>query len=254
MRFDIMTLFPELVDDILSASIIGRARAAGYLDIRAHNIRDWTSDKWHRVDGAPAGGGKGMLLAAQPVYNCWKGVCDQTPDGTKRHTVFLSPQGKVFTQEKAKELLNYDQLILLCGHYEGIDDRVLTEIVDEEISVGDYVLTGGELPACIVVDCVARMLPGVLAAPECYEEESIASGLLEYPQYTRPVEFHGKRIPDVLLSGDHEKVARWRYEASVERTREKRPDLIANGVPPYEYRRSETYGTALSKPKDGDAP
>ena len=252
MRFDIMTLFPELVDTILSASIIGRARTAGYLAIRAHNIRDWTADRWHRVDGAPAGGGKGMLLAAPPVYNCWKGICDQLPPGETRHTVFLSPQGAVFTQEKAKELLSYDNLILLCGHYEGIDDRVLSEIVDEEISVGDYVLTGGELPACIVVDCVARMLPGVLASPECYEEESIASGLLEYPQYTRPVEFHGMRIPDVLLGGDHEKTARWRYEQSVERTKEKRPELLENGVPPFVYKRSETYGTALpGKPKDG---
>ena len=250
MRFDIMTLFPELVDSVLSASIIGRARAAGYLDIRTHNIRDWSADKWRRVDGAPAGGGKGMLLAAPPVYNCYKGIIESQADdpGRKRRVIYMSPQGSVFTQEKAKELLQYDNLILLCGHYEGIDERVLEEIVDEELSIGDYVLTGGELPACIVVDCVARMIDGVLAAPECYEEESISSGLLEYPQYTRPVEFHGKRIPDVLLSGDHEKVARWRYEASVTRTERKRPDLIKDGIPPYESRRSETYGTAL-KPK-----
>lgn len=253
MRFDIMTLFPELVDSVLSSSIIGRARASGYLEIRTHNIRDWSSDKWHRVDGAPAGGGKGMLLAAPPVYNCHKGIIDQIPPEKKHHTVFLSPQGQIFTQDKAREFLQYDDLILLCGHYEGIDDRVISEIVDEEISIGDYVLTGGELPACIVVDCVARMLDGVLASPECYEEESIASGLLEYPQYTKPVEFHGKRIPDVLLGGDHEKVARWRYEAALERTKKKRPDLLENGIPPYSYRRSETYGTALKKKKkDGD--
>lgn len=253
MRFDIMTLFPALVDGILSASIIGRARSAGYIDIRTHNIRDWTADKWHRVDGAPAGGGKGMLLAAPPVYNCYKGIVDSQSDkpDLRRRVIYMSPQGAVFTQEKAKELLQYDNLVFLCGHYEGIDERVLEEIVDEEISIGDYVLTGGELPACIVVDAVARMIDGVLAAPECYEEESISSGLLEYPQYTRPAEFHGKRIPEVLSSGNHEKVARWRYEAAVERTKKKRPDLIADGIPPYESRRSETYGTAKKRKGSG---
>ncbi len=251
MRFDIMTLFPELVDGILSASIIGRARKAGYIDVRVHNIRDWSADKWHRVDGSPAGGGRGMLLAAPPVYNCYKGILDSQSDnpGTTRRVLYMSPQGNVLTQNKARELRSYDNLVLLCGHYEGIDERVLEEIVDEEISIGDYVLTGGELPACIVVDCIARMLDGVLAAPECYEEESISSGLLEYPQYTRPAIFHGKPIPKVLTSGDHEAVMRWRYEAAVTRTKEKRPDLLQNGIPPYESRRSETYGTALrSKP------
>ncbi len=249
MRFDIMTLFPDLVGGVLGASIIGRAAAAGLIDIRTHDIRDWSPDKWRRVDGTPAGGGKGMLLAAPAVFNCYKGIVDSQSDKpeTRRRVIYMSPQGKVFTQEKARELLAYDNLVFLCGHYEGIDERVLEEIVDEEISIGDYVLTGGEIPACIVVDCVARMIDGVLASPECYEEESISSGLLEYPQYTRPVEFHGKRIPDVLLSGDHEKVARWRYDMSVERTRQKRPDLLRNGIPPYEFRRSETYGTHLTK-------
>lgn len=247
MRFDIMTLFPELVQTVLHTSIIGRAAAAGYIDIRTHDIRDWSADKWRRVDGAPAGGGKGMLLAAPPVYNCYKSIIDAQSDrpDLRRRVIYLSPAGTVFTQEKAKELLMYDNLVLLCGHYEGIDQRVLDEIVDEEISVGDYVLTGGEIPACIVVDCVSRMIDGVLASPECYEEESIASGLLEHPQYTRPVQFHGQRIPDVLLSGDHEKVSRWRYDEAVRRTKEKRPDLLKNGVPPYEFRRSETYGTQL---------
>ncbi len=247
MRFDIMTLFPDLVDTVLSASIIGRAKAAGLIDIRTHDIRDFSPDKWRRVDGAPAGGGKGMLLAAPPVYNCYKAIIDMQSDKpqTKRRVIFMSPAGTVLTQDKAKELLAYDNIVLLCGHYEGIDQRVLDEIVDEELSIGDYVLTGGEIPACIVVDCVSRMIDGVLASPECYEEESIASGLLEHPQYTRPAEFHGKRIPAVLSSGDHEKVARWRYEESVRRTAEKRPDLLKNGIPPYTFRRSETYGTRL---------
>ncbi len=247
MRFDIMTLFPALVDTVLSTSIIGRAAAAGLIDVRTHDIRDFSPDKWRRVDGAPAGGGKGMLLAAPPIYNCYKAIVDMQSDkpDTKRRVIFMSPAGAVLTQDKAKELLQYDNIVLLCGHYEGIDQRVLDEIVDEELSIGDYVLTGGEIPACIVVDCVSRMIDGVLASPECYEEESIASGLLEHPQYTRPAEFHGKRIPAVLSSGDHEKVARWRYEESVKRTMEKRPDLLKNGIPPYEFHRSETYGTQL---------
>ncbi len=247
MRFDIMTLFPELVDTVLHTSIIGRAASAGLIDIRTHDIRDFSPDKWRRVDGAPAGGGKGMLLAAPPVYNCYKAIIDMQSDkpDTRRRVIFMSPAGAVLTQDKAKELLQYDNIVLLCGHYEGIDQRVLDEIVDEELSIGDYVLTGGEIPACIVVDCVSRMIDGVLASPECYEEESIASGLLEHPQYTRPVEFHGKRIPDVLLSGDHERVARWRHEASVKRTSEKRPDLLKDGIPTFSFRRSETYGTQL---------
>lgn len=249
MRFDIMTLFPELVNGVLHTSIIGRAIAAGHISLHTHDIRDWSADKWRRVDGAPAGGGKGMLIAAPPVYNCFKGIVDAQSDtkGIRRRVIFMSPQGKIFTQEKAKELLQYDNLVFLCGHYEGVDQRVLDEIVDEELSIGDYVLTGGEIPACIVVDCVSRMIDGVLASPECYEEESISCGMLEHPQYTRPLEFHGKRIPDVLLSGDHEKVARWRYEEALQRTKEKRPDLLENGIPAYEFRRSETYGTALRK-------
>ncbi|MBQ3064951.1 MAG: tRNA (guanosine(37)-N1)-methyltransferase TrmD, partial [Clostridia bacterium] len=243
-----------LVDTVLHESIIGRACAAGHIEIYTHNIRDWSADKWRRVDGTPAGGGKGMLIAAPPVYNCYKGILDIQSDQPdhKRRVIYMSPQGALFTQEKAKELLQYDNLILLCGHYEGIDQRVLDEIVDEEISIGDYVLTGGEIPACIVVDCVSRMIDGVLASPECYEDESISSGLLEYPQYTRPVEFHGKRIPDVLLSGHHERVARWRYEESVRRTQEKRPDLLKNGIPPYQSKRSETYGTHLQKQDKND--
>ncbi len=226
MRFDIMTLFPELVDTVLSESIIGRARKNGYISVKAHNIRDYSEDKNRRVDDTPYGGGKGMLMAAPPVFNCYLAVRNEAPE-MKTRVIYMSPKGKVLTQRRAAELSNdYERLIILCGHYEGIDQRVLDEIVDEEISVGDYVLTGGEIPACILVDCVSRLIDGVLAAPECYESESIACGLLEYPQYTRPYEFHGQKVPDVLLSGHHANIEKWRNEKALELTLEKRPDLI----------------------------
>lgn len=226
MRFDVLTLFPELVSNILSESIIGRAQKAGYLSVYAHNIRDWSEDKNRRVDDTPYGGGMGMLMAAPPVYNCYDAVRAMAPE-MKTRVIYMSPKGRVLTQAHAKELKeNYDRLIILCGHYEGIDQRVLDEIVDEEISVGDYVLTGGELPACILVDCVSRLLDGVLASSECYEDESIASGLLEYPQYTRPYEFHGVKVPDVLLSGHHANIAKWRAAEALRITKEKRPDLL----------------------------
>ncbi len=228
MRFDIMTLFPDLVSGVLSESIIGRAQKAGFLSVHAHNIRDWSEDKNRRVDDTPYGGGMGMLMAAPPVYNCYSAVRDMAPD-MKARVIYMSPKGKVLTQDHARELKeNYERLIILCGHYEGIDQRVLDEIVDEEISIGDYVLTGGELPACILVDCVSRLIDGVLAAPDCYENESIASGLLEYPQYTRPYEFHGVKVPDVLLSGHHANIEKWRHEQSLKLTAEKRPDLLNN--------------------------
>lgn len=226
MRFDIMTLFPELVSGVLSESIIGRAQKAGYLSVHAHNIRDWSEDKNRRVDDTPYGGGMGMLMAAPPVYKCYAAVRDMAPD-MKTRVIYMSPKGKVLTQEHAKTIKeSYDRLIILCGHYEGIDQRVIDEIVDEEISIGDYVLTGGELPACILVDCVSRLIDGVLAAPDCYENESIASGLLEYPQYTRPYEFHGVKVPDVLLSGHHARIAQWRADEAYRLTAEKRPDLL----------------------------
>lgn len=226
MRFDILTLFPEFVDGILSESIIGRARKAGAISVNCFNIRDWSEDKNRRVDDTPYGGGKGMLMAAPPVYNCHSAVRALAPE-LKTHTIFLSPKGKVLTQERAAALArDYDRLILLCGHYEGIDQRVLDEVVDEEISIGDYVLTGGELPACILVDVVSRMIDGVLAAPECYESESIACGMLEYPQYTRPYEWHGVRVPDVLISGHHANIEAWRAEQARRITEEKRPDLL----------------------------
>ena len=228
MRFDIMTLFPALVDGVLSESIIGRARKAGIIDVHAHNIRDYSKDKHRRVDDTPYGGGKGMLMSPVPIYDCYTDVIDPEKNPcTRRRVLYMSPQGNVLTQARAREFSeNYDNIIILCGHYEGVDQRIIDEIVDEEISIGDYVLTGGEIPACIVVDAIARLLPGVLSDAECYEKESISSGMLEYPQYTRPYEFHGVCVPDVLISGHHANIDKWRQEKSLEITKKKRPDLI----------------------------
>ena len=222
MRFDVMTLFPELVETVLSASVIGRGADAGCFEVVTHDIRDFSHDKHRRVDDTPYGGGKGMVMMAPPVFECYESI----PECGRRHTVFMSPKGKVLTQNKAKELSQYDNLVILCGHYEGIDRRVIDEIVDEEISIGDYVLTGGEMPACILVDCIARMLDGVLAGEECYEDESIYSGILEYPQYTRPVDFHGNKVPEILLSGDHKRIDEWRYREALRLTQKLRPDLM----------------------------
>lgn len=256
MRIDVMTLFPDFVDAVLSESIIGRARKKGLLDIRTWQIRDYSRDKHRRVDDTPYGGGKGMLMAAPPIYRCFEAVMadtgrmpeerevpdaaldlvpdneidtrplpEKTPD---MRVIYLSPRGPVLNEATAHRLATYDRLILLCGHYEGVDERILEEIVDEEISIGDYVLTGGELPACILVDVVGRLVDGVLAAPECYEEESFASGdgLLEYPQYTRPISFRGRDVPEVLTSGHHANIAVWRHEKSVQITKERRPELL----------------------------
>lgn len=225
MTFDIMTLFPQMTDGILSESIIGRARAAGLFSVRSHNIRDFSENKHKNVDDTPYGGGAGMVMAAPPIYRCYRSLIEGADEHEKRRVIYMSPKGRVLTQDIARELASYDRIVILCGHYEGVDQRVLDEIVDEEISVGDYVLTGGELPACILVDAIARLLPGVLAAPECYEDESIAGGLLEYPQYTRPSVFLDREIPPVLTSGHHEKIAAWRLEQSLALTRERRPDL-----------------------------
>ena len=226
MRFDIMTLFPEFVTSVLSESIIGRAQSSGAITVEAHNIRDYSHDKHGHIDDTPYGGGKGMLMMAPPIYDCYADIVAKTPEAQSRHVVYLSPRGRVFDQKKARELATYDQLILLCGHYEGIDTRIIEEIVDEELSIGDFVLTGGELPACIVVDAVARLCEGVLSSPECYENESFSNGLLEYPQYTRPVEFHGRVVPEVLRSGHHANIEKWRHEQSVEVTRRLRPELL----------------------------
>ena len=225
MKFDILTLFPAMVEGVLSESILGRAQKNGLIEIRTHQIRDYSTNKHRNVDDTPFGGGMGMVMSAEPIDNCFRAVTASFPATEKRRVIYLSPKGRVLTQAHASSLCAYDRLVLLCGHYEGIDQRVLDKWVDEEISIGDYVLTGGELPACILVDAVARMVEGVLASPECFEDESIASGLLEYPQYTRPVEFDGVRVPDVLLSGHHENIARWRTEQALALTRERRPEL-----------------------------
>lgn len=228
MNFHIMTLFPEMVDYVLSQSIIGRAKEAGIINVKTYNIRDYANNKHNKVDDTPYGGGMGMLMAAPPVCDCHDAVCKGIPESSNRHTVYVSPKGKILNHDIIRRLAEYDDLIILCGHYEGIDERAIEEVVDEQISIGDYVLTGGELPACIIVDCVARLVPGVLADSSCWEDESIASGKLEYPQYTRPYEYKGKKVPDILLSGHHENIAKWREEQAERLTEQNRPDLLKN--------------------------
>ena len=224
MRIDILTLFPEMCSSVLSESIIGRARANGFVEIECTDIRDYTADKHNRVDDAPYGGGPGMIMQAQPIYDCFEALCKKL--GKRPRLIYMSPQGKVLTQQKVKQLAQEESIAILCGHYEGVDERVIEKIVDEEISIGDYVLTGGELPALILADSIARMLPGVLAGEEAYSEESHYSSLLEYPQYTRPPEWRGRQVPQVLLSGHHGNIKRWRREQSLRRTYERRADLL----------------------------
>ena len=231
MRFDIMTLFPDLVRTVLAESVIGRAQKSGAITVRVHNIRDYAEDKHNRVDDTPYGGGKGMLMMAPPIWRCYQDILRRQDaeglEALRRHVVYLSPAGQILNQKTAEGLArDYNNLILLCGHYEGVDHRIVEEIVDEEISIGDFVLTGGEIPACILTDCVARLVPGVLADPECYEKESISSGMLEYPQYTRPYDYHGMKVPDVLISGHHANIDRWRTEQAESLTRARRPDLL----------------------------
>ena len=225
MRINIATLFPELCEAVLSESIIGRARKQGHLKVTCWNIRDYTLEKQRRVDDIPYGGGRGMVMQADPIYRCYEAVCTQI--GTKPHSIYMSPKGTVLTQQKALELSQKSDLFLLCGHYEGIDQRILDTMIDEEISIGDYVLTGGELPALVLTDAVARMCPGVLPDAVCFEEESHFHGLLEYPQYTRPEVWHDLAVPPVLLSGHHKNIADWRFSQSLQVTKEQRPDLYA---------------------------
>ena len=228
MRIDIATLFPEMCEAVLSASIIGRARKSGKIDICCHNIRDYADNKFNRVDDSPYGGGMGMVMQAEPVVRCVEAVKEEFP-GT--HVVYLSPKGRRFTQTRAKNFLKkYSSLSLLCGHYEGIDQRAIDICADEEISIGDYVLTGGELGAMIVVDTISRMVDGVLAAPECFENESLYSGLLEYPQYTRPPVFRGLEVPSVLQSGNHAEIERWKLEQSLTLTEKYRKDLYSRYI------------------------
>ncbi len=219
-----MTLFPEMCERVLSESILGRAQNRGILEIFCHQIREYTDNRQKQVDDAPYGGGKGMVMYAQPIADCFRAVCGMA--GERPYLVYMSPQGTVLTQKRAGELASLDRLCVLCGHYEGVDERVIEAMVDEEISIGDYVLTGGELPALVLVDCVCRMVPGVLSDTVCFEEESHFAGVLEYPQYTRPAVWEGRAVPEVLLSGHHENIARWRREQSLLRTLKKRPDLL----------------------------
>lgn len=221
-----MTLFPEMVERTLGESIIGRAQTAGIIEVKCHNIRDFSTDKHRKTDDTPYGGGMGMVMTCQPIYDCYMHVKSEIPQGNKTRVIYMSPKGRIFNHAIARELAEYDNLIFLCGHYEGVDQRVLDEIVDEDISIGDYVLTGGELPACIIIDAVSRLKEGVLADSECYENESHASGILEYPQYTKPRIFLDREVPEILLSGDHAKIDRWRLEQAVEITRQRRPDLL----------------------------
>ncbi len=225
MRIEIATLFPEMCEAVLSESIIGRARAKGAIEVHCHQIRAYTTDKHNRVDDAPFGGGMGMVMQAQPIYACWQAVAAQS--ALPMHTIYMSPKGTPLTQQRVRELAQLPRLFLLCGHYEGVDQRVLDRIADEEISVGDYVVTGGELPALILTDAVARMCDNVLPAPDAYEDESHFAGLLEYPQYTRPEVWEGEAVPPVLLSGHHKNIAAWRQAQSEEITRQRRPDLYA---------------------------
>lgn len=211
---------------MLETSIIGRARKNGCIEINCTQIRDYSADKHRRVDDAPYGGGTGMVMQTQPIYDCFKHVCDEL--GSRPHLIYMSPQGSVLTQERVKELAKLDNIAILCGHYEGVDERIIEEIVDEQISIGDYVLTGGELPALVLADAVARMLPGVLANDDAYTLESHFSGLLEYPQYTRPPVWHDSAVPEVLLSGHHANIVRWQREQALERTLRRRPDLLKN--------------------------
>lgn len=222
-RIDIMTLFDETVGDVMNESILGRAQERDFIRIEAHQIRDYTLNKQKQVDDYPYGGGRGAVMQADPLYQCWKHIVDTYGEG---HTIFLSPAGKTFNQGHAKRLLaDYNHLILVCGHYEGIDQRFIDECVDEELSIGDFVLTGGELPAMVIADAVARMVPGVLPDPECFEDESHFNGMLEYPQYSRPETWHDRQVPPILRSGNHAKIAQWRRKQALLRTRTRRPDM-----------------------------
>lgn len=217
MRIDIITLFPEMFEPVLNESIIGRAQKSGAIEIVCHQLRDFAFDKHRRVDDTPYGGGMGMLMKAEPIALCFEDICAKL--GTRPHFVYMSPQGKTLNQKRLKELAEIDNICILCGHYEGVDQRVLDEFVDEEVSIGDYVLTGGEIPAMVFADALCRMVPGVLTNNECFTEESHFNGLLEYPQYTKPAVWRGIEVPEVLMSGHHANVEKWRREKSIEVTR-----------------------------------
>ena len=224
MRIDIATLFPEMCEAFLGESIIGRARKAGFIDIGYRHIREYTLDKHNRVDDSPYGGGKGMLLQAEPIYRCYEAVKEEV--GEEPYVVYMSPRGKILDQKDVCRLSEKKNLLIICGHYEGVDERLLEEIVDEEISIGDYVISGGEMAAMVLADSVARLCKGVLADDECFEQESHYNGLLEYPQYTRPAVWRGREVPEELVSGHHANIEKWRREKSLKLTFERRPDLL----------------------------
>ncbi len=224
MIFDILTLFPEMFEGVLGSSMLGRASEKGILQFNTINIRDFADNKHNRVDDAPYGGGRGMVMQAPPIYSAYMSIAEQR--GAKPHLIYMSPKGKVLTQGDAIRLSNMDNIAILCGHYEGVDQRIIDEIVDEEISIGDYVLTGGELPAMVLIDTISRMIDGVLSNEDSFTDESHFNGLLEYPHYTRPPEFHGMTVPEVLLSGNHAEIEKWRKNQSLEVTRKYRPDLL----------------------------
>ncbi|MCX7772172.1 MAG: tRNA (guanosine(37)-N1)-methyltransferase TrmD [Clostridia bacterium] len=254
MRFDVLTLFPESLNNFLNESIIGRAREKGLITINTLNIRDFSKDKHRRVDDYPYGGGAGMVMAPQPIYDAWRSIIDQCPK--KPRTLYMSPQGRVLDQQTAHRLRAEEHLIILCGHYEGVDERILEEIVDEEISIGDYVLTGGELPAMVLIDCVSRLGEGGLSSEDSYSNESHYNGLLEYPQYTRPPEFMGRKVPEILSSGHHANIEKWRYLQMLERTKSKRPDMYASYEADNKDKVLEAYGLKPKRRrrKSGKAP
>lgn len=223
MKYYVMTLFPEMIEQAMCTSIMGRAIEEGTIELTVRNIRDFTLDKHGKVDDYPYGGGAGMVMEAEPIYRCFESVCSEL--GRRPRVVYLTPQGDVFSQRIAQDFSKEEELVFLCGHYEGVDERVLEELVTDQISIGDYVLTGGELPALVMMDAIARLVPGVLSNEDSAETESFSDGLLEYPQYTRPAEVLGRSVPDILLSGHHEKIRQWREEQAKHRTRERRPDL-----------------------------
>lgn len=229
MQFDVFTLLPEVFPPYLESSILLKARQRGLIDVRVHNIRDYAHDKHHVTDDTPYGGGGGMVMKPEPVFKAVESILGPIAPQDKPPAVpviLLTPQGRVFTQRVAKELAHYERIALLCGRYEGVDERIREHLVSDEISIGDYVLTGGELPALMIIDAVSRLIPGVLGDPTGAEDDSHSMGLLEYPHYTRPPEFRGWKVPDVLLSGDHAKIDKWRREQALTRTFKKRPDML----------------------------
>ena len=223
MKYFVMTLFPEMIEQGMNTSILGRAIEQGHIELDVRNIREYTLDKHLKVDDYPYGGGAGMVMEAEPIYRCFESICSEV--GKRPRVVYLTPQGSVFSQPMAKVFSEEEEIVFLCGHYEGVDERVLEEIVTDYVSIGDYVLTGGELPAMVMMDAIARLVPGVLNNEASAETESFSEGLLEYPQYTRPLEILGRKVPEVLMSGHHENIRKWRQEQSEMRTKERRPDL-----------------------------